>query len=532
MINKALFKQSVRSNRAIWSVVTLITCSILAIVFVMINSMNINDIKISVMNMFVTSSIETNIKKQSMNMYELATQSINTYTHQYENLDELLNNQLDQDAKLQLISTYDSLTQQGLTKEQALTEMTTPLQEDYALVVTTFIDYYLVNGDDYSSQALSEYIKHLVASNVAKMQVLPIENDTNITDLVVSILDGFVVAVTSVHIYASDFVATTMQHAFYPQSIDYNGDIVSVSDYFSKEQIFNISKDVVFIYNVSMAAQIELIDELIKEESNYPELSEEEISVLKNNLLLQKQNEVVNDLSAGVIESMDGGAINAMAELTEMDIYELVVGSIFFKIAGVLLPLIYTIVVANNLIAHQVDTGSLAFVLSTPTKRRTVTFTQMMFLVSSLFLMFLCTTIVSMTTLFLLNNATIGVSFYQLFLLNIGIFLTLFAISGICFLASCWFNNSKTAMTVGGGVSIFFLVATILSLVGSTALPRALRIEAMSSFNYLSIISLFDTSSILNNTQTYLWKYGVLIVIGIVAYVIGILKFNKKDLPL
>ena len=78
-----------------------------------------------------------------------------------------------------------------------------------------------------------------------------------------------------------------------------------------------------------------------------------------------------------------------------MDMYGTLVGSIFFKMAGLLLPIIYLIMTANSLIAGQVDSGSMAYILSSSVKRRAVTFTQGVFLVGSLFLMFCCTGVTS-----------------------------------------------------------------------------------------------------------------------------------------
>ncbi|MDE6613815.1 MAG: hypothetical protein K2K28_04615, partial [Clostridia bacterium] len=102
----------------------------------------------------------------------------------------------------------------------------------------------------------------------------------------------------------------------------------------------------------------------------------------------------------------------------------------------------------------------------------------------------------------------------------------------ICFLASCCFNRSKHSMALGGGLNMFFLVATMLGLFGSPVLPSIIRMEALNAFNYVSIISLFDVVSILEGTTAFIWKWAILIVVGIVCYVAGSLRFKKKDLPL
>ena len=54
----------------------------------------------------------------------------------------------------------------------------------------------------------------------------------------------------------------------------------------------------------------------------------------------------------------------------------------------------------------------------------------------------------------------------------------------------------------------------------------------MKYFNYVSILTLFDTISILSGTTAYLWKFVILIAIGAVTYFLGIKIFDKKDLPL
>ena len=121
----------------------------------------------------------------------------------------------------------------------------------------------------------------------------------------------------------------------------------------------------------------------------------------------------------------------SLTELGDLNINHLVIGSIFYKIAGLLLPIVYTITTANNLIARQIDSGSMAYVLSTPTKRRKVTITQMVFLIGSLILMFLIIGAVGIITTAMLVQKTI--SFGEMLKLNIGALVTMIAISGICF---------------------------------------------------------------------------------------------------
>lgn len=79
---------------------------------------------------------------------------------------------------------------------------------------------------------------------------------------------------------------------------------------------------------------------------------------------------------------------------------------------------------------------------------------------------------------------------------------------------------------------MFFLVATMLGLFGSEILPSIVRIDTLNYFNYVSIITLFDTTSIIDGGLSFLWKFAILLVIGFVGYFVGSKKFEKKDLPL
>lgn len=282
------------------------------------------------------------------------------------------------------------------------------------------------------------------------------------------------------------------------------------------------------VYKTSYEANLEYQDKLTYEISLIDKsLSSEEYTKKVN----QIKSELKTSVAGSLLDTLPEDVSKGIEELGQMDLFGLIVGSIFFKMAGLLLPIIYLIMASNNLIAGQVDTGSMAYVLSTSTKRRQVTFTQGLFLVLSLLLMFVCTSITSVVCISIANVET-ELTIAKLLLINLGAFIVLFALSGINFFTSCYFDRSKKAMAIGGGLSIFFLVATMLGLFGSPVIPSVVRISALNYFNYVSLISLFDVVSILNGTTTWIWKIAILVAVGILGYVLGDIKFKKKDLPL
>lgn len=244
-----------------------------------------------------------------------------------------------------------------------------------------------------------------------------------------------------------------------------------------------------------------------------------------------KKAELATSVFTSFLSTLPDAVSDALEEIGQADLYTLIVGSIFYKLAGLLLPIIYMIMASNNLVAGQVDSGSMAYVLSTSTRRSTVVFTQAVYLIGSLLAMFSLTTITGCICLSIVPDE-IELTYGNLILLNLGAFLVLLALSGLCFCTSCVFDRSKRSMAIGGGLSIFALVAAMLGLFGSPVIPSVVRLDALNYFNYTTIISLFDVISIIDGTNAYIGKFIVLAVIGIVGYIVGALRFTKKDLPL
>ncbi len=266
----------------------------------------------------------------------------------------------------------------------------------------------------------------------------------------------------------------------------------------------------------------------LKEKLDSGEIASEEEF---NKAVAAKNDELIADISDSLLASLPEEVSDALEEIGQADLYTLIVGSIFYKLAGLLLPIIYMIMASNNLISGQVDSGSMAYVLSTSTRRSTVVFTQAVYLIGSLLAMFGLTTATGFVCLAIVNE-DVELTYGKLALLNVGAFLVLFALSGLCFFTSCVFDRSKRSMAIGGGLSIFALVAAMLGLFGSPVIPSVVRLDALNHFNYTTIISLFDVISIMDETGVFIWKFCILAVLGLLGYIVGSMRFTKKDLPL
>lgn len=242
--------------------------------------------------------------------------------------------------------------------------------------------------------------------------------------------------------------------------------------------------------------------------------------------------------STGVMSQLPGKVSDSLTEMGNMNTYGIMVGVVGFGIAALLIPMVYTIMTANNLVANKVETGSLAFTLSTPIRRISFVFTEACYLIFTELVMGATLTVVSVITQMLgvacggtdlLTSLPISdICFYAL-----GNFFVTLAVSGICFFASCFFNKSSQAIACGGGITIAFFIFSILGLFGTPAIPGTVRIEAMNYFNYFTIDSLFDAMAVMNNDWlTYGLKLMGLVLITLVTYIVGMGRFTKKDLPL
>ncbi len=241
--------------------------------------------------------------------------------------------------------------------------------------------------------------------------------------------------------------------------------------------------------------------------------------------------------SNGIINQLPTGINDSLKEMSEMNTYGIIIGIVAFGIACVLMPMVYTIILANSLVVDKVETGSLAFTLSTPTKRSSFVVTEAIYLV--------CTEVFIGLTLLLgaIVARAIGIQiggtdlidalpYTDLLKYTLGSFLIDLTVSGICFFTSCYYNKSNQAISVGGGINIFFFICAILGLFGTQAIPATVRIDAMNYFNYVTILSLFDGVAAMNGDAVYWFKLIGLVAISALTYTLGIIKFNKKDLPL
>lgn len=271
-----------------------------------------------------------------------------------------------------------------------------------------------------------------------------------------------------------------------------------------------------------------------------------------NKVMIYVEDENMNWLQIlGLLETM-GFKLNRIQVMSQVDLNS-IVNELVYKIAGVILPMIYVMSVSNKLIAAQVSEGSMAYILSTPTSRKTVLRTQFTFLVSSLVVMYILIIGATISSEYIAAGMMKAAGYTEgfqadalkSFLYCLGSFLAMFALGGICFGASAYFNKSSYSIAVGGGVCVLAFLGCILGLFGNKIFVAVgIGVEAMNVFNYVSVLTLLDTEGISNFCKSvrgvqdavasydWIWEMAVMFGIGAVMAFLGSLKFVKKDLPL
>lgn len=546
MFSKALFKQSCKANGVMWSIITFAVCFMLACVMLISGNGNIGETKNAIEDTIIQKEIDAAIEERAINYYSLSDSALTTFDKEY----------IAAFDKAEYLKTVAALMAGGKSESEAKTAAASKYYGVAALKVNFAAEQKAVDlgyGDDkektreivgvsmfaLNPELIEEGSKTLYNAYLGKTE--DILDAYDVTSLVVyAMQDKGEEYITSIE--RRDYVSTRAEKAganflalniVSEEAVDemiktlssYGVDRAKYDSFgYNYENVKKLARNTVITYSNRLEYEL---SELEKKYAAGGFTSEEEYKAAA-----EKTNaDLIKAISGSLLDSLPSEVSDALEDIGQADLYTLIVGSIFYKLAGLLLPIIYMIMASNNLISGQVDSGSMAYVLSTSIKRKTVAFTQAVYLVGSLLAMFLLTTATGCACLAIVGT-DIGLTYGKLLLLNLGAFLVLFALSGLNFFTSCYFDRSKRSMAIGGGLSIFALVAAMLGLFGSPVIPKVVRLDSLNYFNYTTIISMFDVVSIMDGTTVFVWKFAILAALGLIGLIAGSLKFTKKDLPL
>ena len=220
--------------------------------------------------------------------------------------------------------------------------------------------------------------------------------------------------------------------------------------------------------------------------------------------------------------------------MSEMDTSAMI-NRMYYTVTGLLPIFILIVILANSLIAEKVDRGSMAYVLSTPTKRSAVVITQMLFLLAVPLLLIAVTGGSRIFTTYLFYDEVNVKAQIALFA---GMYVLVEAVCAICYLGSCLFSQSRKSVGFGGGLTVWFFLASLLGMFGTDDMVNTgMGVKELGVFNKMTVIGLYDIKALApvgtgNVDTSFVWKLCVLAAIAVVCYAAGAVYFTKKDLPL
>lgn len=179
----------------------------------------------------------------------------------------------------------------------------------------------------------------------------------------------------------------------------------------------------------------------------------------------------------------------------------------------------HVILLGLRLVVKEVDNGSMAYLLSTPSSRFSVIVTKYLYMVLSLLAM------IAIMTLLAIAAAGTPLDVWRFVQLNFTTWLVAVAMASIVFLFSSVMNNTSMAAASGGGILILFFIFTLIDSYGHSE-------GFYGVIGNFSIFSLLRAREIVSG-EVNLWINNFLLLfIALGSAGTGMLIFIKRDLPL
>lgn len=194
--------------------------------------------------------------------------------------------------------------------------------------------------------------------------------------------------------------------------------------------------------------------------------------------------------------------------------------SYLFGFILLLFPMIFSIMLANKLVAKYVDSGSMACLLASPNTRRKIIFTQILVMKLNLFILISYATALAIITSQIFFPGDLNIKGYLL--MSLSLYILQLAIGSIAFCASCIFNETKNSYLYGAGIPIIFYLIKMLANMGGK----------LENLKYATIFTLLPVDKISAGESGTLTPVLILLAIATVFYLIGAYIFTKKDLPI
>lgn len=195
------------------------------------------------------------------------------------------------------------------------------------------------------------------------------------------------------------------------------------------------------------------------------------------------------------------------------------VAAYLYGFITLVVPMAYTILTANRLVAKQVDGGAMAFLLAAPVRRRKLVTTQALVLVLGIVLLVASATGMGLAVSAGFFPGELDVPAF--WWLNGGLLALQLFIGGLCFFASCLFNDTKYSLALGAGLPCVCYIVQMAANFGGD----------LEVLKYGTFFTLFDTDGLIAMDPAALWKAGILLAAALLLFILSGVVFCKKDMP-
>lgn len=183
-------------------------------------------------------------------------------------------------------------------------------------------------------------------------------------------------------------------------------------------------------------------------------------------------------------------------------------------------PGVFIIILSNRLVAKYVDNGSMAYLLSVPSKRSRLARTQAFFMITCLFLLALYVTVLILACSELLFPGELETAAYLR--VSFGHCGVLIFFGGLGFFCTCFFNESRHCTGTVSAIVIYSILVQMISQAG----------DKFEKVKYATPLTLFDMDGLAASDAGAWAGCLTLYLIGIIGYIAGITFFGKKNLSI
>ena len=155
-----------------------------------------------------------------------------------------------------------------------------------------------------------------------------------------------------------------------------------------------------------------------------------------------------------LLDSMPGSLVKGFGIDLQDNSLTGFIASYLFGICYLVIPLLYTLILANRLVAAPVQSGMMSYYLAAPEKRSSAIVAKAYLLCSSLFGLFLIVGLAEFFLCQILYPAELEIP--QYLLLWVGAFCVHLCLGGIVFVISCICDEVKTSAMIGVGLTLLF----------------------------------------------------------------------------